>query len=682
MTDIQNDHEHKFKGITWYARRGWPIFPCGADKTPLTHSGFKDATLDIKQLRAWHDQHPGANWGMPTGPTTELVVIDIDAKTPKHSADGFVTWDQLREEHSDPIQTVTVRTGGGGSQLYFKYPKGAVIKSRANVLGAGIDIRGMGGYVIVPGISKTDKPYTFEFSPADTEIQELPAWISEKVSDAPSTQNQADPQPAKDDPQEYKDFVAAAEALHELSPDRAEQYDSWLHVGMALFDLGDAGLVLWDQWSKQAGDKYKAGDCAKKWKTFNKNLTGANQITLASLFHWAQEDGNQNYVKEGRKGANITEYSQALEAMGFNFSLNDMNDLIYINGRLRTDILTDVISYKMRAKNYRNDQDTQKSMVMAAHNKKFHPIKDYLNDLILDGSQDHIGRLASFFQDRDGTFKTILTKWLVGAVGRILDEKKTDAGIGPFHPMMVLDGPQGIGKSRFAWWIGSALPEFFIQSSVNTDDKDFMISLCSKWIWEVEELGAALRRNDRESFKAFLGKEKVTVRKPYGHDSITKPVTVSFIGTINNSGGFLSDPTGNRRYRVCTITGIDWAYESAIDINQIWAQARELYTAGERWTLPADEEKRMTENNTLYEVDEAIHYHIFEAFNITPQDTTKWAATAMIIDKLRADGKIVGGNNALITQQIADLFTKMGCVRQQKTVNGNRVRGWVGVWPR
>jgi hypothetical protein len=36
-----------------YAHRGWPVFPCDKGKRPLTKHGFKDATTDENQIRAW-----------------------------------------------------------------------------------------------------------------------------------------------------------------------------------------------------------------------------------------------------------------------------------------------------------------------------------------------------------------------------------------------------------------------------------------------------------------------------------------------------------------------------------------------------------------------------------------------------------------------------------------------------
>jgi hypothetical protein len=48
------------------ARRGTPIFPCRADKSPLTLHGFKDATTNRDLIREWWMRWPEALIGAPT----------------------------------------------------------------------------------------------------------------------------------------------------------------------------------------------------------------------------------------------------------------------------------------------------------------------------------------------------------------------------------------------------------------------------------------------------------------------------------------------------------------------------------------------------------------------------------------------------------------------------------------
>jgi len=91
---------------------------------------------------------------------------------------------------------------------------------------------------------------------------------------------------AQGNPSLLVELPKAAEALKRLKPERCDVYDDWLRVGMALSELGDAGLALWDEWSQGSQAKYQPGVCAAKWTTFKPG----DGITLASLYHWATED--------------------------------------------------------------------------------------------------------------------------------------------------------------------------------------------------------------------------------------------------------------------------------------------------------------------------------------------------------------------------------------------------------
>lgn len=70
--------------------------------------------------------------------------------------------------------------------------------------------------------------------------------------------------------------------LNAIPPDCS--YDEWLKVGMALKHEG-ADCSVWDNWSSH-GHKYKAGECQKKWRSFNRH-----DVTGGTLFHIACEYG-------------------------------------------------------------------------------------------------------------------------------------------------------------------------------------------------------------------------------------------------------------------------------------------------------------------------------------------------------------------------------------------------------
>lgn len=468
-------------------------------------------------------------------------------------------------------------------------------------------------------------------------------------------------------------LAAASSALNMLSKARANDYDQWLKVGMALYSLGHDGLLLWDTWSKQSTN-YEPGICAQKWGAFTTERISAEGITFFSLLDWVQADGYIPFVRPCPKHAKPSDYKKVLTALGYRFTLNEMNDEISINGARMTDPLEARIINSLAEYGYKSEQIVRRCILELGLDNQFHPIREYLNSLAWDGV-DRISQLALFFQDKDDIFPILLRKWLIGAVARIL---KPLAGIQ--NPVLVLDGPQGIGKSRFAWWLGSPLPAYYLQSAITAGDKDSLIRLCSTFVWELSELGATFRRSDLESLKAFITMPVVQVRAPYGRRDMHKPPTASFIGTINNVAGFLADPTGNRRYHSCTLTSIDWDYDKQININQIWAQAVALFNCGEAPELDKAIQDKVNAINGRYEVDDPIAYSLYKAFNIDPNQKLQSTPTAEIIKELRATGDIIGGDDRQIGARISNVLVKAGCEYGKFYVGKHQVRGWKGIW--
>src|SRR4051794_14276967 len=124
-------------------RNGRCLCPKGPDcqhpgKHPMTPRGFKDATTDETQIRAWSRSFPRANIATPTG--GRYMVVDVD---PRNGGD-----DALREltlAYGELPETVLCLTGGGGAHYYFAASENAFPKE----LVGGIDLKGPGGYVTI-----------------------------------------------------------------------------------------------------------------------------------------------------------------------------------------------------------------------------------------------------------------------------------------------------------------------------------------------------------------------------------------------------------------------------------------------------------------------------------------------------------------------------------------------------
>jgi hypothetical protein len=141
---------------------GLPVFPCGPDKKPMVAHGYKDASTDPVIVRRMFGS-AACLIGCPTGEATGFVVVDVDIKENRQGGDWLNA-----NSHRMP-QTHTIRTGSGGLHLYFKHP-GQRVKNQNDKIAPGIDVRGDGGYVIVPpsaGYQVAD----------DAPMADLPDWL-------------------------------------------------------------------------------------------------------------------------------------------------------------------------------------------------------------------------------------------------------------------------------------------------------------------------------------------------------------------------------------------------------------------------------------------------------------------------------------------------------------------------
>ena len=79
-----------------------------------------------------------------------------------------------------------------------------------------------------------------------------------------------------------------------LNNNRASDYHDWLRVGLALHNIDNSLLLVWIEFSKKCGRKYKDGECEKIWNTMKNPLNG-NVLTIRSLAYWAKQDDPKEY---------------------------------------------------------------------------------------------------------------------------------------------------------------------------------------------------------------------------------------------------------------------------------------------------------------------------------------------------------------------------------------------------
>jgi len=160
------------KNLLSLAARNWPRFPCASrSKTPLV-KWRSMAASDPALIRDWKVRYPNCNWGVVCGPESGIWVLDVDGDKGRESLT------RLETEHGKLPPTLVSRTGReeGGEHRWFRYPSDAEISCSAHKLGAGLDVRGSGGYVIIPrSIHPTGAVYKW-CGPLHP-IADAPAWL-------------------------------------------------------------------------------------------------------------------------------------------------------------------------------------------------------------------------------------------------------------------------------------------------------------------------------------------------------------------------------------------------------------------------------------------------------------------------------------------------------------------------
>lgn len=128
---------------------GLPVLPCRSHdltingklykaKSPLTPHGFKDASTNLAQIEEWWQRWPDALIGVPTGRVTKMLVIDIDP--------AGLEW--YRQNASRFSAGRIHKTRRDGFHLLYRMPVDVEIGNSTSQLAPGVDVRGIGGYVV------------------------------------------------------------------------------------------------------------------------------------------------------------------------------------------------------------------------------------------------------------------------------------------------------------------------------------------------------------------------------------------------------------------------------------------------------------------------------------------------------------------------------------------------------
>lgn len=287
---------------------------------------------------------------------------------------------------------------------------------------------------------------------------------------------------------------------------------------------------------------------------------------------------------------------------------------------------------------------TKDAILAVAAERSYHPIKEFLDHLSeWDGIDRVETLLIDYFNATDNSYTRAVTrKMMVAAVARIVHPGTK------FDSVLILNGPQGIGKSTF---FAKLAGDWFSDSLTLTDMKDKAgpEKLQGYWILELGEL-AGMRKTDVEVVKSFISRSDDKYRASYGVNVESHPRQCVIVGSTNAESGFLRDITGNRRFWPVRISGDGkrkaWQM-SVYDVEQIWAETLVLYGQGEKLYLEgSDVELATNEQADAMESDEREGLVRTYLDTLLPDD---WNALSLYERRNYLNGSEFGGESRVGT---------------------------------
>ena len=644
-------------------------------KNPLTRSQL------FKEITAGRSTGIGVCCGTPSG---GLLFLDHDGQ----SASEILTEWGFSVGSLPPSWMVT--SGRVGRfQLIYKIPEKywSKIKTRKFQTGVKdsdgsveqIELRWDGAQSIVSGKHPTTDGYRWMDgrSPDDLEIAEAPLAIIKKMME-PKKKNK----PALVEVFN-SDIDKARSLLQSINPNRIDDYDQWLKIGMAAHSAGDSLLADWEDLS-QKNSKYKPGECSKKWDSFKRS-----GISLGTLQKFAKEDGwtppprvfpdSVVPVQEEQTTPIPSKLEQLTSQELISFLRNSKQEIrfntfshsIEMDGKVIKNI--ELFYLTLAELNYKVEKQMAiDCLLKVAHENKYDPVRLYLDHVSSEVEPTYIEQLATtYLRPQDASigeptiYDAMLKLTLINAVRRVyLPGCKHDTAT-------VLQGKQGIKKSSF--WQTLAGP-FFSDALGDVSSKDDLLVLSRSWVMEWAEIDGVTSKKHAGHIKAFLSRSTDFLRVPYGKAVEEWPRTSIIVGSSNKESGLLFDDTGNRRFHVipCTATSIDLD-SLQLERDAIWAAAVQAWKNKESHFLTFEQENQIEKENLGYMVDSPWLTVISQWLNNPVNKSTDITIEKLLTEAIE---KPVERQTKSDTMTVSSILRSLKYERKKKRVEGTPKWVW------
>ena len=145
------------------------------------------------------------------------------------------------------------------------------------------------------------------------------------------------------------------------------------------------------------------------------------------------------------------------------------------------------------------------------------------------------------------------------------------------------------------------------------------------------EIESTFKKSDIDQLKAFVTKKNDELRLPYDRAFTTYQRRTAFYASVN-AREFLTDTSGNRRFWVVPVTGIN--ADHGLDMQQVWAEVKEtLYTnTNFDWYLTKEEREMLQDSNEYYRTQSSVEDLILEHVHFASTQTKPVQMTKLLRD--------------------------------------------------